>query len=41
MEEENVKVLKKIGLFTWILIGFVAGILLGIIAPEAGKELKS
>ena len=40
MEEENVKVLKKIGLFTWILIGFVAGILLGIIAPEAGKELK-
>ncbi|MCR4882286.1 MAG: dicarboxylate/amino acid:cation symporter [Clostridiales bacterium] len=34
------KVLKKIGLFTWILIGFVAGILLGIIAPEAGKELK-
>lgn len=34
------KRLKKVGLFTWILIGFVAGILLGIVAPEAGKELK-
>ena len=34
------KRLKKVGLFTWILIGFIAGIALGIIAPEAGKELK-
>lgn len=34
------KRLKKVGLFTWILIGFIAGIGLGIIAPEAGKELK-
>ncbi len=34
------KRLKKVGLFTWILIGFLAGIVLGIIAPEAGKELK-
>ena len=32
--------LKKVGLFTWILVGFIAGILLGIVAPEAGKELK-
>ena len=34
------KRLKKVGLFTWILIGFIAGIVLGIVAPEAGKELK-
>lgn len=34
------KALKKVGLFTWILIGFIAGILLGVFAPEAGKELK-
>ena len=34
------KRLKKVGLFTWILIGFIAGIILGIAAPEAGKELK-
>lgn len=31
---------KKIGLFTWILIGFIAGILMGIIAPEQGKKLQ-
>lgn len=31
---------KKLGLFTWILIGFVLGIGLGIISPDAGKELK-
>ncbi len=31
---------KKFGLFTWILIGFVLGIGLGIIAPETGKQLK-
>ena len=34
------KRLKKVGLFTWILIGFIAGILMGIIAPEAGKQVK-
>ncbi|MBR5382614.1 MAG: dicarboxylate/amino acid:cation symporter [Clostridia bacterium] len=39
-EEEKVKRLKKIGLFTWILIGFIAGIAMGIIAPEAGKQVK-
>lgn len=31
---------KKIGLFTWILIGFILGIALGIISPEFGKKLK-
>ena len=31
---------KKLGLFTWILIGFVAGILMGIIAPEQGQKLQ-
>ncbi len=31
---------KKLGLFTWILIGFVLGILLGIVAPEFGKKLQ-
>ena len=31
---------KKLGLFTWILIGFVLGILLGIVAPEVGKKLQ-
>lgn len=31
---------KKPGLFTWILIGFVLGILLGIVAPEFGKKLQ-
>lgn len=31
---------KKMGLFTWILIGFIAGTVLGIAAPEFGKELK-
>ena len=34
------KQLKKIGLFTWILIGFIAGILLGVVAPEFGKQLQ-
>lgn len=36
----RVKGLKKVGLFTWILIGFVAGIILGIVAPAFGKQLK-
>lgn len=31
---------KKLGLFTWILIGFVLGIALGIVAPEVGKKLQ-
>ena len=31
---------KKMGLFTWILIGFISGILMGIVAPEQGKDLK-
>ena len=31
---------KKLGLFTWILIGFVLGIVLGIVAPEVGKKLQ-
>ena len=31
---------KKLGLFTWILIGFILGILLGIVAPEFGKKLQ-
>ena len=31
---------NKIGLFTWILIGFILGIALGIISPEFGKKLK-
>lgn len=31
---------KKMGLFTWILIGFIAGILMGIIAPEQGVKLQ-
>ena len=39
-EEAKVKQLKKIGLFTWILIGFIAGILLGVVAPEFGKQLQ-
>lgn len=32
--------LKKLGLFTWILIGFIAGILMGIVAPEQGIKLQ-
>ena len=31
---------KKLGLFTWILIGFIAGILMGIVAPEQGIKLQ-
>ena len=31
---------KKLGLFTWILIGFIAGILMGIVAPEQGVKLQ-
>ena len=31
---------KKVGLFTWILIGFILGIALGIVSPEFGKKLK-
>ena len=31
---------KKLGLFTWILIGFALGIALGIVAPEIGKKLQ-
>lgn len=31
---------KKMGLFTWILIGFIAGILMGIVAPEQGVKLQ-
>lgn len=31
---------KKVGLFTWILIGFILGIVLGIVSPEFGKKLK-
>lgn len=31
---------KKMGLFTWILIGFIAGILLGVAAPEFGQKLQ-
>lgn len=31
---------KKMGLFTWILIGFVLGILMGIVAPGVGKQFK-
>lgn len=31
---------KKMGLFTWILIGFIAGILLGVVAPEFGQKLQ-
>lgn len=31
---------KKVGLFTWILIGFVLGIALGVVAPEFGKKLQ-
>lgn len=34
------KKVKKFGLFTWILVGFVLGIIMGVVAPEYGKELK-
>ena len=34
------KTKKKISLFTWILVGFIAGIVLGIVAPEFGQQLK-
>ena len=33
-------VLKKLGLSGWIVIGLIAGVLVGVVAPDFAKQLK-
>ena len=33
-------VLKKLGLSGWIVIGLIAGVLVGVAAPDFAKQLK-